>query len=145
MKLTPAKSQDAPALALILSDWIDETAWMPKIHTPQEDLRFLHHLIETQDVTVLRNATQPMGFMAQAGDTIHALYLRPPARGMGYGAQFLDQAKSKAAQLDLWTFQANTGARAFYAREGFVEVEETDGAGNDEKQPDVRLRWEQRA
>ena len=31
--------------------------------------------------------------------------------------------------------------RAFYAREGFVEVDWTDGAGNEEHEPDVRCRW----
>jgi len=32
-------------------------------------------------------------------------------------------------------------ARRFYGREGFVEVEHTDGAGNEEGEPDVRLEW----
>ena len=51
-----------------------------------------------------------------------------------------DDAKA-AGHLTLWTFQANDGARRFYAREGFREVEFTDGAGNAEKLPDVRLEW----
>ena len=35
-------------------------------------------------------------------------------------------------------------ARRFYAREGFVEVDWTDGAGNEEHEPDVRCRWVRR-
>lgn len=31
---------------------------------------------------------------------------------------------------------------AFHIREGFGEVEFSDGAGNDEKLPDVRLEWQ---
>lgn len=41
----------------------------------------------------------------------------------------------------LWTFQANTLARAVYLREGFREVRRTDGRGSDEKLPDVLMEW----
>ena len=41
----------------------------------------------------------------------------------------------------LWVFESNTGARAFYARHGLVELERTDGSGNEEKAPDVKMAW----
>ena len=41
----------------------------------------------------------------------------------------------------LWVFETNTPARGFYARHGLVELERTDGAGNEEKQPDIRMAW----
>ena len=41
----------------------------------------------------------------------------------------------------LWTFQDNAGARRFYDRHGLRAVELTDGAGNEEKMPDVRYAW----
>jgi hypothetical protein len=37
----------------------------------------------------------------------------------------------------LWCFQANSGARRFYERHGFVAVEFTDGHDNEEGCPDV--------
>ena len=40
--------------------------------------------------------------------------------------------------VNLWTFQRNTGARRFYERNGFIAVELTDGASNEEREPDVR-------
>jgi len=49
--------------------------------------------------------------------------------------------EERPAGLQLWTFQVNDEARRFYGREGFVEVEHTDGAGNEEGEPDVRLEW----
>ena len=142
MTFGEARLDEAKALAVILSDWIDETTWMPKIHTPEEDERFLRHLITEKEVTVVRGPDGPQGFMARDGHEIHALYLCPAARKAGYGAALLNRAKTATDRIELWTFQANAGARAFYKREGFVEVEFTDGAGNDEKQPDVRLVWE---
>jgi len=142
MRLVPAKPADAGPLARILADWIDETDWMPDIHTPEEDCRFLTGLIDRCDVVTVRNWRGLLGFIARDGIMIHALYLAPRARGRGLGKRLLDIAKSRSDQLELWSFQSNTGARAFYAREGFSEVEMTDGAGNDEKVPDVRLIWQ---
>ena len=39
------------------------------------------------------------------------------------------------------SFQKNIAARRFYERNGFVVIEETDGAGNEEREPDVLYEW----
>lgn len=142
MKLRRARVTEAAALARILTEWATETPWMPKLHSPGEDAGFLYRLIRDHEVTALSSWWRVQGFMAQEGEEIHALYLRPGARGRGWGGAFLDLAKTRSDRLELWTFQANTRARAFYGANGFAEVELTDGAGNDEKLPDVRLVWE---
>jgi GNAT superfamily N-acetyltransferase len=49
--------------------------------------------------------------------------------------------EQRPAGLELWTFQVNESARRFYERHGFTEVEHTDGAGNEEREPDVRYAW----
>ena len=36
---------------------------------------------------------------------------------------------------------ATLPARAFYARHGLVELERTDGSGNEERAPDLRMAW----
>ena len=77
---------------------------------------------------------------------VDQLYVDPPWIGRGTGSLLVDHAKRLHPDgLELWTFQVNTPARAFYARHGFVEMEETDGAANEEGEPDVRLRWSPRA
>ena len=80
------------------------------------------------------------GFIAldRAAPFVTALYTRAP--GQGIGKRLLDFAKAGRDLLQLWTFQANTGARAFYAREGFVEERRTQG-DNEEGLPDLLLRW----
>ena len=40
-----------------------------------------------------------------------------------------------------WVFQRNERARAFYERRGCRPVEFTDGAGNDERQPEFSYEW----
>ena len=142
---THATPKDAGVLVAILRGWIQETPWMPKLHSPAEDLGFLGHLIATQEVSVAHLKGAAAGFMARLGPEISCLYLAPQARGQGLGAQLLDRAKAQSPRLCLWTFQANIGARRFYARHGFVETERTDGARNDERLPDARLIWERTA
>jgi len=58
------------------------------------------------------------------------------------GSALLEVARSVWPDLQLWTFQRNHGARRFYERHGFVVVRETDGADNDEKEPDVLYSWQ---
>ena len=65
----------------------------------------------------------------------------PEAQGQGVGTELLDIAKRASARLQLWTFQRNAQARRFYEARGFVLVEQTDGAGNEEKEPDARYLW----
>lgn len=139
MNLRAATGADLPALARILGDWVREMPWMPKLHGRDEDLWFLGQLRERG---VLRVAgAEPAGFLARQGGEVDALYLALAARGQGIGSALLDEAKAAEPVLRLWTFQANSAARAFYARAGFVEIERTDGAGNEERLPDVRLEW----
>ncbi|KQP01148.1 GNAT family N-acetyltransferase [Leifsonia sp. Leaf264] len=70
------------------------------------------------------------------------LYVLPDHLGRGIGGRLLAIAQNASpAGLSLWTFQVNTRARGFYVHHGFHEVELTDGAGNEEREPDVRLVW----
>lgn len=133
-------------MAAILGGWVRETAWMPQVHSPAQDLEFCRGLVTDARVLVLR-LPQVAGFLARSGPVIAALYLAPDARGQGHGGRLLAAATALrlaegGRDLSLWTFQANHGARRFYSRAGFAEVEWTDGAGNDERLPDVRMIWE---
>ena len=144
MTLTEARPADVPALAAILSDWIDATDWMPRIHTREDDLRFVAGMVAQGGVTVAREGGRVQGFLAAMGATVRALYVAPEARRKGVGHALLDRAKTRGDRLDLWCFQANEEARAFYEAEGFTEAGRTPGA-NDEGLPDVRLIWRREA
>lgn len=63
--------------------------------------------------------------------------------GQGVGSQLLGLAKRMRPHgLQLWTFASNVPARRFYEQRGCVAADETDGANNEERAPDVRYVWE---
>lgn len=141
MSLRPANSMDAGAIGAILSEFIDTTAWMPRVHTRAEDLAHAARMIELGWVTVALQNEQIVGFAARDGRELNSLYVSQSARDHGVGTALLEHAKTDVNTLDLWTFQANSGAQRFYQRHGFSEMSRTDGAGNDEKLPDIQLVW----
>jgi GNAT superfamily N-acetyltransferase len=141
MTLRPATPADAPAMARILRGWADQTGWMPGLHRPDEDVGFCAHLVATHAVSVL-DLSGPRGFLARDRAEIVALFLAPQVRGLGHGTALLDRAKAASDHLSLWTFSANPGAIAFYRRNGFAELAQSDGRGNEERMPDVRMAWQ---
>lgn len=138
--IRPAVAEDIPACATIINDWIDSRNWMPRIHTRDEVEAFYRDFVfPNRELWVIGDPVA--GYMGLNRDTdeVTTLYVATP--GQGLGKALLDQAKSRRNALELWTFVANEGARRFYAREGFVEIKETDG-DNEEGLPDVLLRWD---
>jgi GNAT superfamily N-acetyltransferase len=116
--------------------------WLPPLHSEAEDRRYFAGVIEDCEVLVVRREGQPIAFIAVKDDLVAHLYVRPDAQRAGIGSALLDAAKGRRPTgLRLWVFQRNQGARAFYARHGFAEVERTDGAANEELEPDVLLAW----
>lgn len=143
--LRAARPMDAGAVGTILSEFVDATDWLPRIHSRAEDLAHAGEMIARGWVTVAEHAGKIVGFSACNGDELNALYVAKPARGRGVGTQLLTHLQTQAPRLVLWTFQANLRAQNFYRRHGFDEVLRTDGAGNDEKLPDIRFKWRKEA
>lgn len=86
-----------------------------------------------------------VGMMVLRPGWVDQLYLDPLWRGRGIGDGFVELAKQRSPDgLQLWTFQVNRSACRFYERHGFVAVERTDGAENEEREPDVRYLWRPR-
>jgi putative acetyltransferase len=113
------------------------------LHTPAEDRRFFRELMFTKCQLWGSFAHREIvGIVAFREGWIDQLYILPEWQGRGIGTALLKVAQGKFDHLSLWTFQRNQNARRFYERRGFVLVEETDGSGNDEKEPDVLYSWQ---
>ena len=121
----------------------NEPAIPPAVHTAEENRYWAAEmLLPDHEVWVAVDQGRLVGFLAlRRPDWIGHIYLHPDYTGHGLGARMIELAKHElAGPIQLWTFQSNAGARRFYARHGFLEVEQTDG-DNEEQAPDVRLRF----
>ena len=143
MEIEPATPADADAIAATFGAARRAAMpWLPRLHTEAEDRRYFAGVIRECEVLVVRREGQPIAFIALKDDTVEHLYVRPEAQRAGIGSALLEAAKARSPSgLRLWTFQRNQGARAFYARHGFAELELTDGSANEEREPDVLLAW----
>ena len=140
--LRPARPQDAAACAAIFDAWVDATDWIPRLHPPAAvERHFRETVLATRSVTVAEREGRVVGFLARAGGHVDGLYLAADARRQGLGTALVAGAKAASpGGLTLWTFAANAGARAFYARQGFVELRETAGDG-EAGLPDILMVW----
>jgi GNAT superfamily N-acetyltransferase len=143
--LRAAQPTDAGATGDVLWKYLSETSWIPQLYTAAETIGFCGTMIDRGWVTVAMVKDQIEGFIARDRAEIHALYLTRKVVGRGIGKLLVDDAKAQTVQLDLWTFQAATGAQRFYLRQDFVEQDRTDGAHNDENLPDIHYIWTRKA
>ena len=144
MTLRRAVPADVPAIAALYraSQW-ENLPNLPDIHTREEDVAFFGgQMLPNQTVWVIEDGQGGLAAYAAGVDgRLNHLFVHPDAQGRGHGSRLLELFRADARTLDLWTFQQNVRARAFYERKGFVAAEFTDGAGNEEKIPDVRYAW----
>jgi putative acetyltransferase len=118
--------------------------WLAGLHTPAEDRAFYRsQVFKSCDVWGAERQSKLVGIIAFRQDWIDQLYVLPDAQGHGVGSDLLEIAQGAFPLLNLWTFQRNLRARRFYEANGFIAVRETDGSGNEEKEPDVLYRWQQ--
>ncbi len=116
--------------------------WLPDLHTPDEDLAFFASEIGSSLGWVAVESDCVIGFALARNERLNHLYVDPDSQGAGVGSALLAEAVGAIGPgVRLWTFLRNERARAFYAGHGFVEVERTDGRGNEEREPDVLLQW----
>lgn len=139
--IRPAKLFDASKIGAILSEFVEETDWLPKLHSKAQDIQHCATMIGNGWVTVFdENGVQ--GFIARRENEILSLYVAQEWRSSGVGSALIRVAQKEAQSLDLWTFQQNHPARKFYHAMGFKEAQLTYGANNDEGLPDLQLHWE---
>jgi GNAT superfamily N-acetyltransferase len=139
--LRPAGESDVPAVARLfaLSRQV-ALPFLPVLHGPDEDLDFFAAYLRRGRITLAEEDEHLLGFLAESPGWIDHLYLHPESRGLGIGTQLLEQAQSRQDHLQLWCFEQNAPACAFYCSRGFAEVRRTAGE-NEERLPDILFVW----
>jgi ribosomal protein S18 acetylase RimI-like enzyme len=99
-------------------------------------------LIAAGVVTVAVDDERVVGFIALGAASIEHLYVDPGSWRRGTGSLLLREAQAlRPGGLDLWVFQRNRAAIAFYESHGFTIAQTTTGADNEEHEPDARMIW----
>jgi ribosomal protein S18 acetylase RimI-like enzyme len=102
---------------------------------------FRDHILRQNQVFVVENDGKPVAFMAMRDDFIDHLYVHPDHQQRGVGKALLDLARQRSPEhVWLYTLQINTGARAFYEKNGFV-AEKFGMSPPPENEPDVEYHW----
>ncbi|BBA40029.1 MULTISPECIES: GNAT family N-acetyltransferase [Burkholderia] len=99
-------------------------------------------LVPSGNVTVAVNDNRIVGMavhvVADGVAWLDQLYVHPEFKRQGIGSALLESVKSQTVgKLQLYTFQMNRDAAAFYERQGFVAIAYSDGSRNEEGCPDV--------
>src|ERR1700758_4456277 len=121
-KLRRATACDANAIASVYSASFRLLNFLPILHTIEDYRWFIANVILNEcEVTVAKDDSGIVAFLARQGGEIRLLYTHPDRIGMGAGTQLIDAAKASAGigALELWCFQANERARRFYEARGF--------------------------
>ena len=114
-------------------------------HSDADSLRWVENtLIPQCEVIIAERDAVDVGVVATSVDQqngwIEQLYVAPGCIGQGVGGRLLRHVLSELPRpVQLWCFQQNEHALAFYTHFGFNAIAYTDGAGNEERCPDVLL------
>ena len=155
--LRAAAATDANAVATVLIE--SRRVLMPFAPSPHSE-DSVHQWVQNQllpsaGVTVALVDDAVVGVLAVSEDHgtawIDQLYVHPERVAQGIGSALLGHALLGHAlaqlprPLQLHCFQANVRARHFYERQGFRALSFSDGAGNEERCPDVLYRLNEAA
>jgi GNAT superfamily N-acetyltransferase len=141
--LRQLKLDDMDAAARVVRTAFDQALpSLAGLHTPEEDQWFFRERVfETCEVWGAFDGAAMRGIIAFREGWIDQLYVLPEAQRRGVGKDLLQVAQNAFNRLQLWTFQRNAPARRFYEARGFALIQQTDGARNEEKEPDALYLW----
>lgn len=141
--LRPAGPADLAEVAeLYIATRRDALGQMPApVHTDAE-IRDWVARTGAEKETWVAEEDRIVGFAVLDGDWLDSLYVGPDRQGAGIGTALLEVVKAQRPDgFGLWVFASNASGRGFYRRHGLIELEHTDGSGNEERSPDVRMIW----
>jgi GNAT superfamily N-acetyltransferase len=145
IEVREAERPDAPEIAEIhLASRREAMPYLHQPHTDQETRDWFARAVGDRPARwwIAQVEHEIVGYMRIDGESCSHLYVRPGWQRRGVGLGLLNTAKALSPlRLELWAFQRNTNARAFYESQGFRAVQFTDGR-NEENEPDVKYEWE---
>lgn len=144
LTLRPATAEDAEAVASVhtMTRRAALPAMPPGIHTHDETRAWIRSRLGEAQFWVAEVGGAVVAYAAVSPGWLDDLYVLPAFARQGIGAALLEVVKGLCPDgFALWVFESNEPARRFYRAHGLVELEHTDGTGNEERAPDLRMAW----
>jgi GNAT superfamily N-acetyltransferase len=143
LTLREANEGDSSAVASVYLAARRAAEMPPPVHSADAIRFWLDGRLQSTDTVWVAEVDGVVGGYARFTEGwLDDLYVAPGLAGRGIGAALLDVVKQqRPGGFCLWVFEMNTPARDFYARRGLVELEHTDGSGNEEQAPDIKMAW----
>jgi chorismate mutase/GNAT superfamily N-acetyltransferase len=142
--LRPATEDDAEPIARVHVETRRAAvpAMPPGIHSDDETRAWIRARLREGGFWVAVVDGAVVGYARISDGWLDDLYVLPAFAGQGIGTALLAVAKGMCPSgFALWVFESNEPARRFYRRHGLLEIERTDGRGNEERSPDIRMAW----
>ncbi len=144
-RLRRASGEDAARAAEV---WLASRRQAPGVPAPIHDAEqvrvWVGELVRAEEVWLAMNGRdEAEAMMLLAGEWIEQLYVLPGCQGRGLGSALVELAQARRRSLALWTFEANTRARAFYEARGFRRSGPA-SSDNEEGAPALCYRWSAR-
>lgn len=140
--LRPAETDDVEDLVRVHLASRGAAAMPRGIHPERQVRAWLTERLDHDEVWLADVEGEIAAYARFTPTWLDDLYVAPTHAGQGLGSALLDLVKAqRPGGFCLWVFEVNEPARRFYAGHGLVELERTDGSGNEEKEPDLRMAW----
>jgi len=113
------------------------------IHSFEDQLSFLQAKLVKENKVFLaidKEFDRVVGLLAINGKELNQLYIHINYQKRGIGSRLLNMAKEfSPGKLELFTFEVNKKAQAFYEKHGFRIIGR--GSENEENLPDIKYEW----
>lgn len=142
MRLRRGEPEDVEPIARMMRSTYDRMTYVPRLHTSEEDRAYIAGLFTDHELWVADDGDGVLGFAILSADQLLQIHVDPDEQNKGIGSTLFARAKERRpAGFSLWVFQKNDGARRFYERHGCELVRLTNGAEDEEREPDAQYEW----
>ncbi len=137
-----ANQAQALAVADLLLRSRHATPGIPRGPRSDDQIRtwFREVVLPNREVWVTARGNTLTAMMVLDGRSVEQLYVAPEHLREGEGSRLLGVAQSTRSELELWVFEANAPARAFYENHGF-RASGPASSDNEEQAPAIHYHW----
>ncbi|MEM8825202.1 MAG: GNAT family N-acetyltransferase [Pseudomonadota bacterium] len=134
-----AMTEDAPACAAIVADWIAATDWMPGGPSRDQLEAVMRNGFPVREAWVAERDGLIAGYLSMKAEDAHIFGLYTAHPGHGVGRALVEHVKRGRRYLKLRSHAPNEAAHRFYRREGFVTV--AHDLPGDDGVPEILMEW----